>query len=301
VAIRSMTAFAQVKGEVRPSELGQPTAGFMLTLKAVNHRFLDLHFRLPAESEALEIKLRNLLKQKLARGHVDVVLSLDAAGANGAGLNREIVGGYVRAFRAAADEFGIAGQPDLNVVLRLPGALVAAGAGQNGNLESAVLLAAEKAVASLDHMRAQEGVSIEKELCERMNKLRAAADEVEKLRGQIVRWQSEKMQARMQELLGTAADASRILQEAAMLAERSDVQEEVVRMRAHVEHFLGLLKGGGEAGKRLDFLLQEMNREANTMLSKTAGIAGEGLRLTELGLAMKSEIEKAREQVQNVE
>src|SRR5207237_2698107 len=104
-----------------------------------------------------------------------------------------------------------------------------------------------------------------------------------------------------QEIPGAASEPERVAQEAELLAERSDVQEEVVRMKAHVEHFLGLIKNGGEAGKKLDFLLQEMNREANTMLSKTAGIAGHGLRVTELGLAMKAEIEKAREQVQNVE
>ena len=97
------------------------------------------------------------------------------------------------------------------------------------------------------------------------------------------------------------ADQERILQEAAMLAERSDIQEEVVRIKTHIQHFLQLLDKAGEVGKKLDFLLQELNREANTLSSKTAGVAGEGLRITELGLLMKSEIEKAREQVQNIE
>src|SRR5206468_5669338 len=108
-------------------------------------------------------------------------------------------------------------------------------------------------------------------------------------------------QSRLQELIGAQTDPDRLLQEAALMAERSDVQEEIVRMRTHVEHFLGLLESGGEVGKKLDFLLQEMNRETNTLLSKTTGVAGEGLRITEFGLAMKSEIEKSREQVQNVE
>ena len=109
------------------------------------------------------------------------------------------------------------------------------------------------------------------------------------------------MQARMIELIGAHADQERILQEAAMLAERSDIQEEVVRIKTHIQHFLQLLEKAGEVGKKLDFLLQELNREANTLSSKTAGVAGEGLRITELGLLMKSEIEKAREQVQNIE
>ena len=124
---------------------------------------------------------------------------------------------------------------------------------------------------------------------------------MEKLRAEIVRAQMEKLQARLKEIAGVTADPNRVLQEAAVLAERSDVQEEIVRMKAHVKQFLDLLRAEGEIGKKLDFLLQEMNREANTMLSKTTGISGNGLRITELGLAMKSEIEKAREQVQNVE
>jgi uncharacterized protein (TIGR00255 family) len=105
----------------------------------------------------------------------------------------------------------------------------------------------------------------------------------------------------MQELIGAHADEERILQEAALLADRSDIQEEVVRLDTHVKHFVGLLDEGGEVGKKLDFLLQEMNREANTLLSKTSGLAGEALKITEMGLAMKAEIEKSREQVQNVE
>src|SRR2546423_4241436 len=294
-----MTAFAQARGEA-PAVADSSAAGFTLSLKSVNHRFLDLHFRLPAESEGLEMKLRQLFKEKLARGHVDVMLSLDGATV-GAALNRELVRGYVQAFRAAALEFGIAGEPDPNVVLRMPGALTGADVGQNGNFEAAVLSAAEKALSKLNEMRAQEGAAIERELRQRMQGLEKAANEVEKLRTTIVRWQKEKIETRLQEILGTASDPQRAAQEAALLAERSDVQEEVVRMKAHVEHFLGLIKSGGEAGKKLDFLLQEMNREANTMLSKTAGIAGHGLRVTELGLAMKAEIEKAREQVQNVE
>jgi len=121
------------------------------------------------------------------------------------------------------------------------------------------------------------------------------------LRGAVSRAYLEKVQGRMKELIGGHADQDRILQEAALLAERSDIQEELVRMKNHIQHFLSHLDAGGEVGKKLDFLLQEMNREANTLLSKTTGVAGEALRITELGLAMKSEIEQAKEQVQNLE
>lgn len=293
--IRSMTAFAQFKGQVRPD------AAFTLALKSVNHRFLDLHLRMPPQSDALEIKLRRLLKEKIARGHVELTLALDGAGAAPLAVNHELVGGYVNAFRQAARELGIAGEPDLNAVLRMPGALSVGETEFDAESEARVLAGLADAIAQLDHMRIEEGHGIERELRERMARLRSAAAEVEKHRGGVSRAYLEKIQSRLKELIGGHADQDRILQEAALLAERSDIQEEIVRLSNHIQHFLGVLEAGGEAGKKLDFLLQEMNREANTLLSKTSGVSGEGLRITELGLSMKAEIEKAREHVQNVE
>ena len=134
-----------------------------------------------------------------------------------------------------------------------------------------------------------------------MAQIQAAREEVEKHRQATLRTYAEKLKTRMQELIGSQVEPERILQEAALLVDRSDIQEELVRLQAHVKHFLGLLDEGGEVGKKLDFLLQEMNREANTLLSKTSGLAGEALKITEAGLSMKADIEKAREQVQNLE
>lgn len=291
--IRSMTGYAQVRsdGEV----------AFNVSLKSVNHRYLDLQFRLPAESDALEMKLRRLLKEKLVRGHVDCTVSLDRGESNGIQLNRELVKAYVQAFRAAASEANVASEPDLNAIFRLPGVLNGSSGQMDEALESAVLAKVEQCIAKLDEMRIEEGRSLEKELKRAMERLSLATNEVARLRVAVSKAYHEKVQARMTELIGGKADPDRILQEAAMLAERSDIQEEIARMQMHIQHFLQLLSGDKEIGKKLDFLLQEMNRETNTLLSKTAGVSGEGLRITELGLAMKSEIEKAREQVQNVE
>jgi len=293
--IRSMTGFAQAKGQLNEK------ASFTLSLKSVNHRFLDLHFRMPSASDGLEMKLRRLLKDKIARGHVELTLSVDRGGAAEFELNRKLVGDYIRAFRAAAAEFGLAAEPDLNAILRLPGAMDAAEALADGELEAAVLAKVEDLLDRLNQMRDEEGRGIERELRERMEGLRNASHGVEKHRRAVIQAYAEKLQARMQELIGAKADKERILQEAALMADRSDIQEEIVRLDAHVEHFLGLLAQGGEVGKKLDFLLQELNREANTLLSKTTGLAGEALKITEMGLAMKSEIEKLREQVQNIE
>lgn len=294
--IRSMTGYAQVKSHVS-DELT-----LALSLKSVNHRFLDLHLRIPNELDAIEMKVRRVLKERLHRGHVEVTLSLERMGGASFAVNRELVGGYLRAFREAAEEFGVSAEPDLNAVLKLPGALNATESGDaTEELEKQVTGALEQAIERLNRMREEEGRGAAKELRERMQHLSKATLEVESLRHKVLKAYHDKVYGRMQELIGAHADADRILQEAAMLAERSDIQEELVRMKNHIQHFLSHLDGGGEVGKKLDFLLQEMNREANTLLSKTTGVAGEALRITELGLVMKSEIEKAREQVQNLE
>ncbi len=290
-----MTGFAQVKGQVNAQ------SSFALSLKSVNHRFLDLHFRLPSDTDALEMKLRRVLKEKMARGHVEVILNLDRSGTNGVALNRQLIAGYVEAFRAAADEFEVEGEPDLNVVLRMPGAMDSGAEKSGDELDAAVMARVEEALSKLNEMREQEGRSISTELRARMANLEKAAAGVDAHRGTILHSYSDRLQARMQELLCAHVDKERILQEVAVLVDRSDIQEELVRLNTHVKHFVDLLDQGGEVGKKMDFLLQEMNREANTMLSKTSGLAGEALKVTEMGLLMKSEIEKAREQVQNLE
>jgi uncharacterized protein (TIGR00255 family) len=309
--IRSMTGFAQVKGEVKCLTEGtsnSPTAAqanarlaFALSLKSVNHRFLDLHFRLPSGTDSLEMQLRRLLKEKIARGHIEVALSLERSSSETFALNRELIGGYIAAFRAAAAEFSVSVEPDLNAVLRIPGALDSANDTADGEIEAAVMARVSESLERLNQMREEEGRGIERELRQRMTHLLEATRSVQQHRRAVLHNYTERLQSRIQELLGASADKERVLQEAALLVDRSDIQEELVRLENHVQHFLGLLDEGGEVGKKLDFLLQEMNREANTLLSKTSGLAGEALKITEAGLAMKAEIEKSREQVQNLE
>lgn len=293
--LRSMTGFAQVKGQVSPE------LGFTLSLKSVNHRFLDVHFRLPADSDALEMKLRRLLKEKLARGHLELSLNLERGGGESLSLNRQIVGGYIQAFRAAAAEFGLAAEPDLNAIMRIPGALDAAALPADGAVEASVLGKVEEVLERLNQMREEEGRGIERELRDRMEHVQHAGKEIEKHRHAVLQGYVGRLKNRMQELIGAQAEPERILQEAALLVDRSDIQEELVRLETHVKHFLSQLDQKGEVGKKLDFLLQEMNREANTLLSKTSGLAGEALDITQMGLAIKADIEKAREQVQNIE
>lgn len=296
--VYSMTGFARVMGRVSES------LGFTLSLKSVNHRFLDLHLRMPSGGEAIEMQIRRVLKERLVRGHVEVTLSIERSMKADAQYNHEFVSSYVAAFRAAQQEHGLSGDPDLNTILRLPGALSsepASAVEDMAALEPEILKQLDVAIESLNTMRAQEGQSLVRELEGALDRLSAAVSSVSELRPEVEKAYLERLNQRISDLLNGAFEKERVLQEAALVAERSDVEEEIARLNTHIDHFRSLLRKGSEIGKKLDFLLQEMNREANTLLSKTTGVAGKGTRITELGLAMKSEIEKAREQVQNIE
>lgn len=295
MSIRSMTGFAQIKGQLNRT-------AYTFTAKSVNHRFLDLHLRLPGRSELFEQQLRKLFKEKMHRGHVELTLTLEYAGASGISVNRELVSGYIKAFRDLSKELDLRAELDLNAIFRLNGVLAASSEmPEEPELQTTLLSAAAELIDMLNANRRLEGDHTRTELESRMDQLERNTAEVETMRGTVLKAHLERIRLRMAELLEGKADQDRILQEAAMLAERSDIQEEIVRLQAHIKHFRGLLQEGDEVGKKLDFLLQEMSREANTMLSKTTGLAGDAMRITELGLALKSDIEKSREQVQNVE
>ena len=299
-AVYSMTGYANLRGSVREQ------LAFTLTIKSVNHRFLDLQFRLPSFCDGLEMQMRRMLKEKLRRGHVDVTLQLERKATVQVQLNAGLLDAYVRAFREASLVHGLKGEPDMNVMLRIPGLMSAESSMSEEamqGLDEAVLPLLDELVAKLNEGRAQEGAALATELRTSMSRLQAYAEEVAQLRSGVREALFERLQTRLAELMqGASVSEERLLAEAAVLAEKSDVEEEIVRLRTHVDHFLSLLNTGGEPGKRLDFLLQELSREANTMLSKTSGASGvNSLRITELGLEMKAEIEKAREQVQNLE
>ncbi len=301
MAISSMTGFA--RAQVRVAVGNEEQLGYTLTMKSVNHRFLDLQFRLPSGLDSLEMELRRVLKENLIRGHVDVTLSVDRSTQTRTGYNRELVSAYVAAFDAARKDFQLAGNPDLNAALRLPGALD--GGERNGDdagvLAASVLEQIGPLLEQLKTMRAREGEALEAILRGTLDRLAAATANVAELRPEIEQRYQERLAQRLSAAMGPEFDRQRVLEEVAVLVDRSDISEELARMTTHIEHFRELLSTGGEAGKKLDFLLQEMNREANTLLSKTGGVSGQGMRVTELGLAMKAEIEKAREQIQNVE
>ncbi len=299
--ISSMTGYARVQGRVALTEQDQLT--YTLAIKSVNHRFLDLQLRLPSGMDALEMELRRILKENLVRGHVELTLSVDRTVQQRSGYNRELVGSYLGAFAAARQEHGLSGEPDLNAALRLPGALQSENRRDDDGtaLTASVLEQTPVLLAQLKSMRLREGEALETILLDILTRLAEASSAVAGLIPEVEQRYQERITQRLTAVTGTEFNRQRLLEEVAVLVDRSDVSEELARMATHIGHFRDLLDGGGEVGKKLDFLLQEMNREANTLLSKTGGIGGQGTRVTELGLAMKAEIEKAREQIQNVE
>lgn len=293
-----MTGFARAAIEVD----GQTS--YVLTLKSVNHRFLDLHLRLPSGFDALEMELRRILKEQLLRGHIEVTLSVDRIAEQRGGYNRSLVAAYVEAFQAAAQEFELQGQPDLNVILRMPGVLQSESRSdrqENPALVASVIEQMVPLIAALKTMRQREGAALAGILLQTMDRLSGSVQRVAALRPEVEQRYQQRLAERLEAAIGPEVNRQRLLEEVALLVERSDVSEEIARMETHIQHFRDVLATGGETGKKLDFLLQEMNREANTLLSKTAGVAGKGTLITELGLAMKAEIEKAREQIQNLE
>jgi uncharacterized protein (TIGR00255 family) len=294
--IRSMTGFARVQKST-------PHGDIMVSLKSVNHRGLDLHFHLGPELDALENSMRAVIKRSVLRGHIDVRCSTRRT-ANGSGsLNLPLLRSYLAAFRKAAAEEEIEAHPDLNQILLLPGILSGAAEDEpDPASESTILAAIEEAAEKLNEFRAREGAELADFIREQNAAVRASAAEMEQIRAKAIPAFHKRLTEKLRELLGNSAvDPQRLAQEAALLADRSDIGEEISRLQIHSRQLDEILNSGGEVGKRLDFLLQELNRETNTILSKTSGIGDLGLRITELALASKSSIEKIREQALNLE
>jgi uncharacterized protein (TIGR00255 family) len=299
MSLRSMTGFARVTKPL-PGGAGE----VVVSLKAVNHRGLDVHFHLASELDPLESDLRAAVKAGVVRGHLQVHVDTTAAAGAAIGLNRPLLDAYVRAFHEAAAAHQIAGQqPDLNAALRLPGMLTTGQWQDPGSETSRVVLeAAAEAVAALNEFREREGAAMAREMCQRSRSVVKLVERMEQIREGATAAFQKRLRERLADLLhGASIDPQRLAQEAALAADRSDIAEELIRLRTHAGQLEQLLAGSGEVGKRLDFLSQEMNREANTVLSKTGGLGDLGLTITELALAVKSEIDKIREQALNLE
>jgi uncharacterized protein (TIGR00255 family) len=296
--LRSMTGFARVRRPLGDGEV-------VVSLKSLNHRGLDIQVHAPSAADPMENAIRAMVKSRLVRGHVEVRVSLPPVSSNGGTtvLNQAMLEEYLKSFREAAAAHGLDNRPDLNAALRIPGMFAETPDPETPpDAEPALLDALQEALNELNAFRAREGSEIAVEMRGHNARVGAAAEQMEQLRVGAAAAFQIRLSERLKELLkGSQIDPQRLAQEAAILADRSDIGEELARLKIHSAQLAGLLDAGGEVGKKLDFLLQEMNRETNTILSKTNGAGESGLRITELALEAKAAIEKVREQSLNLE
>ncbi len=294
--MKSMTGFG------RGSAAGE-NFNVSVDLKTVNNRFLDVHLRAGAELSGLETIIRRRIGEQLSRGRVDATIVIDRTGEVAYEMNRPLITGFIGAMRSVQAEFSLTGEPDVNVLARLPGALQPV---REGNLTDAMKEGIERAVdealVELNRMRQSEGAALAAEMHSRLDEIERQIPVIEAVAKDIVEIYRSRLQRRISELLArdgleiVELDQGRLAQEVAYLADRSDISEELARLRSHVKQFREIIDSEGDTGKRLDFLLQEFNREANTVLSKSTDMV-----IKEAALAIKAEVEKLREQVQNVE
>ena len=292
--MKSMTGYG--KGMVAGEDFS-----VSIDLKTVNNRFLDIHLRVGTDLSSLEPIIKKRITSRLSRGRVDVTVSMERAAQVGYEVNRPLIAGYVSALKQLQQDFDIGGELDINVIARIPGAIQPARNGIDDRMTTALEQALDQALNELEKMREQEGEALKQELRARVSKIESLVPVIESSAAGLADAYRLRLQKRIGELLNRGGqlvevDPVRLAQEVAYLADRSDVSEEMVRLRSHLSQFQEALDAPGEAGKMLDFLLQELNREANTTLSKSTDLV-----IKEAGLAIKAEVEKLREQVQNVE
>lgn len=295
-SLRSMTGFARLR---RLSERGE----MVFTVKSVNHRALDVHMHVPSDLDIYENSLRNAVKRKVSRGHVDVRLHWDRKDAASLlSLNGPLFQSYLEAYRKASALAGSVAPCDVNTALRIAGMLSETDAEPDSGLEAELIALLEQAVDQFNASREKEGNALGAVIREASRRIQTCAAELAEIRSRALPLLQERLQERLTALLGNApVEPQRLIQEAAILADRSDVTEEIHRLTIHAGQLDELIAKGSDIGKKLDFLLQEMGRETNTILSKTNGAGELGLRITDIGIAIKAEIERIREQALNLE
>jgi len=291
--LRSMTGFGSARAQVGTEEI-------TVEIRSVNGKFCEVKTRLPRELFALESEVVRLVKERLARGSVDVSLRHRPAGESAVsrGIDEALATRLAESFRSLRDKLGLAGEVSLSDVIGVEGVITV----EERTLDlaaakAAVQSALQQALAILLEMREREGAALEADLAERLGRIRRHASELEEQAPQAVIDQRDRIARRVDELTeGVGLDPQRLAQEVALLADRSDITEELTRLGSHIAQFEDLLRSTEPVGRRLDFLVQELNREVNTIASKASW--SEAATIT---VELKADLERIREQIQNVE
>ena len=291
--IKSMTGYGSAKGTVEGLEI-------QVELKSVNNRYLDTSVRLPRSFLFAEDMVKSMVQRHISRGKVDVFVNVDssAAGDMAVKVNEALLKGYVDAIRHIAEEYGLADDLTAQSISRFPDILTV----EKKDLDADAILAGmesivESALCDFDAMRTREGEKLRDDVLARLKTIRSLVALVEEKAPETVSAYRRRLEQKMAEVLGTAGiDENRILAEAAIFADHIAVDEETVRLKSHMAQLTGMINGSSPTGRKIDFLIQEFNREANTIGSKC-----QNSEIAHVVVDLKSEIEKIREQIQNIE
>ena len=291
--IKSMTGFGR-------AEFCDEKRKITIEIKAVNHRYFECTIKMPKKLSFFEASMRGVLKEYIERGKVDVFVSYEEYTENNYSLkyNRDIAASYIKYLNEMADEFGIENDVRVSTLSRYPEVLCVEEAEIDedeiwGDLEKTL----RKACTAFEETRAAEGENLKKDLCSKLDVMLGYVNEIENRAPQILEEYKKKQFERASEFLkDSSIEESRLLAEVMIFADKICVDEEIVRLKSHIERTKGILNAGGSVGRKLDFMAQEMNREANTILSKSNDLA-----TSDIAINLKTDIEKVREQIQNLE
>jgi len=279
-------------------EYSEDDITFTIEIKTVNHRYFDLFLRMPKQIQAFEDRVRSIVSNKIQRGKVDVYITCDnkAEDAIDVVLDERLARAYSDALKAMADHLGIKDDISVSTLARFPDILKVEKKEDDERIGNILEKAVDQAVSSLVEMREKEGEKLKESMVLNLQNVRAYLDKVRERAPLVVREYKEKLEARIEELAGMKVDPARLAMEVALFADKCSIDEEIVRLESHIDQMNDLLEKGSPVGKKLDFLIQEMNREVNTIGAKASD-----LDITRCVVELKSEIEKLREQVQNIE
>lgn len=291
--IKSMTGYGRCKKQIGGGD-------YSVEIKSVNSRFLDCAVKMSRAFLPLEDKLKRLASKHISRGKVEIFVSVEQSEGDRTKLqvNREYLEGYISALKEIQSDYGVAGSLEISTIAAKPEIFLARRADENlDELWENIKEVAETAFEVFSEMRRAEGEKLGEDIKQRLCLLEEIREKLLALSPEAVAESNQRMTARVKELLaGTPPDESRLLTECAIFADKSDVTEELVRLKAHFEQFGGMFNEKNPVGRKMDFLVQEINREINTAGSKMSDIAG-----ARLVIEAKSELEKIREQIQNIE
>ena len=292
--IKSMTGFGRC-------EVAEGQRRFVVEMKGVNHRYLDVNIRMPKKLNFFETAIRSLLKQSVQRGKVDIFITYEDLSESQVSLkyNETLAGEYLKYFQQMQETFGLENDVRVSHLSRCPEVLtMEEQAVDEEELWNELKKALSGAISQFVETRSTEGENLKKDLLEKLDDMLMLTEQIEKRSPQIIAEYREKLETKVKELLeDTQIEESRIAAEVVMFADKICTDEEIVRLRSHIVHMKETLKSDENGiGRKLDFIAQEMNREANTILSKA-----NDLEVSDRAISLKTEVEKIREQIQNIE